>query len=73
MVDILETAGCEGIDVDGSLETMPLISGISGRVPAVTFDSLVAVVESGLSVVLLGRTSDSTSTLQSGRKIILLF
>jgi hypothetical protein len=65
MVDISETAGCEAIDVNASLETMPLILGISWRVPAITFDSLVAVVGSGLSVTLLGRTSESTSTLQS--------
>jgi hypothetical protein len=38
MVDVLGTPGREANNVDGSLEAVSLVSGISGEVPAVTVD-----------------------------------
>jgi hypothetical protein len=69
MVYLSETVGCKANAVDGSLDAVPLISRISGGIPAVTVDSLVTVVGSGLSVTLLGRKSESANTLQSNGSI----
>jgi hypothetical protein len=69
MVDASETAGCEANDVDGSLDTVSLNSGMSGGISAAAIDSLVAAIGYSLSVTLQGQKSQTANILQSNENI----